>query len=75
MSRLDRLKMGKVETSIFNSLISYCVMCFKLQKKLVGWEEREIALAKKPVLDQADVIRLSLMERNLFHSWLFTLFK
>ncbi|MEH7277041.1 GNAT family N-acetyltransferase, partial [Neobacillus vireti] len=59
MSRLDRLKMGKVETNHFqqfNELLRYVFQVTKKDLQLVGWEEREIALAKKPVLDQADVI-------------------
>lgn len=59
MSRLDRLKMGKVETKHFqqfNELLRYVFQVTKKDLQMVGWEEREIALAKKPVLDQADVI-------------------
>ena len=59
MSRLDRLKMGKVETKHFqqfNQLLRYVFQVTKKDLQMVGWEEREIALAKKPVLDQADVL-------------------
>lgn len=59
MSRLDRLKMGKVETKHFqqfNELLRYVFQVTKKDLQMVGWEEREIALAKKPVLEQADVI-------------------
>lgn len=59
MSRLDRLIMGKVETKHFqqfNELLRYVFQVTKKDLQMVGWEEREIALAKKPVLDQADVI-------------------
>ncbi|WHY02885.1 GNAT family N-acetyltransferase [Neobacillus sp. DY30] len=59
MSRLDRLKMGKVETKHFqqfNELLRYVFQVTKKDLQVVGWEEREIALAKKPVLEQADVI-------------------
>lgn len=59
MSRLDRLKMGKVETKHFqqfNQLLRYVFQVTKKDLQMIGWEEREIALAKKPVLDQADVL-------------------
>ncbi|WP_419888100.1 GNAT family N-acetyltransferase [Neobacillus niacini] len=59
MSRLDRLKMGTVETrhfQQFNELLRYVFQVTKKDLQMVGWEEREIALAKKPVLEQADVI-------------------
>jgi predicted acetyltransferase len=59
MSRLDRLTMGKVETKHFqqfNELLRYVFQVTKKDLQMVGWEEREIALAKKPVLDQADVL-------------------
>lgn len=59
MSRLDRLNMGKVETKHFqqfNELLRYVFQVTKKDLQMVGWEEREIALAKKPVLDQADVL-------------------
>jgi predicted acetyltransferase len=59
MSRLDRLKMGKVETKHFqefNELLRYVFQVTKKDLQMVGWEEREIALAKKPVIDQADVL-------------------
>ncbi|MEH7254230.1 GNAT family N-acetyltransferase [Neobacillus niacini] len=59
MSRLDRLKMGNVETKHFqqfNQLLRYVFQVTKKDLQMVGWEEREIALAKKPVLDQADVL-------------------
>lgn len=51
--------MGKVETKHFqqfNELLRYVFQVTKKDLQMVGWEEREIALAKKPVLDQADVI-------------------
>ncbi|SDM42945.1 enhanced intracellular survival protein Eis [Bacillus sp. OK048] len=59
MSRIDRLKMGNVETKHFqqfNQLLRYVFQVTKKDLQMVGWEEREIALAKKPVLDQADVL-------------------
>ena len=59
MSRIDRLKMGNVETKHFqqfNQLLRYVFQVTKRDLQMVGWEEREIALAKKPVLDQADVL-------------------
>jgi predicted acetyltransferase len=59
MSRLERLKMGKVETKHFrqfNQLLRYVFQVTKKDLQLVGWEEREIALAKLPVLEQADVL-------------------
>jgi predicted acetyltransferase len=59
MSRLDRLKMGKVEIKHFqqfNELLRYVFQVTKKDLQMVGWEEREIALAKKPVLDLADVL-------------------
>ncbi len=51
--------MGKVETKHFqqfNELLRYVFQVTKKDLQMVGWEEREIALAKKPVLDQADVL-------------------
>lgn len=59
MSRLDRLRMGKVETSHFqqfNELLRYVFQVTKKDLQMVGWEEREIALAKLPVLEKADVL-------------------
>ncbi|MEH7245764.1 GNAT family N-acetyltransferase [Neobacillus niacini] len=59
MGRLDRLKMGNVETKHFqqfNQLLRYVFQVTKMDLQMVGWEEREIALAKKPVLDKADVL-------------------
>lgn len=59
MSRLDRLKMGKVETrhlEQFNELLRYVFQVTKKELQMVGWEEREIALAKLPVLEKADVL-------------------
>ena len=59
MSRLDRLKMGKVETrhfQQFNELLRYVFQVTKKELQTVGWEEREIALAKLPVLEMADVL-------------------
>src|SRR3954454_19001837 len=57
MSRLERLKMGKVETKHcrqFNQLLRYVFQVTKKDLQQVGWEEREIALAKLPVWEQAD---------------------
>ena len=59
MSRLDRLRMGKVETrhfQQFNELLRYVFQVTKKDLQMVGWEEREIALAKLPVLEKADVL-------------------
>ncbi|MDR6124012.1 putative acetyltransferase [Bacillus sp. SLBN-46] len=59
MSRLDRLRMGKVETrhfQQFNELLRYVFQVTKKELQKVGWEEREIALAKLPVLEKADVL-------------------
>ncbi|WP_071394652.1 GNAT family N-acetyltransferase [Bacillus tuaregi] len=59
MSRLDRLRMGKVETrhfQQFNELLRYVFQVTKKELQMVGWEEREIALAKLPVLEKADVL-------------------
>ncbi|MBV7508206.1 GNAT family N-acetyltransferase [Bacillus sp. sid0103] len=59
MSRLDRLKMEKVEPKHwrqFNELLRYVFQVTKKDLQKVGWEEREIALAKLPVLEQADVL-------------------
>ncbi|WP_342430736.1 GNAT family N-acetyltransferase [Neobacillus sp. FSL H8-0543] len=59
MSRLERLKMGKVETKHwrqFNELLRYVFQVTKKDLQKVGWEEREIALAKLPVLEKADVL-------------------
>ncbi len=70
MSRIDRLKMGNVETKHFqqfNQLLRYVFQVTKRDLQMVGWEEREIALAKKPVLDQADVLG-GLMEKNWYHN-------
>jgi predicted acetyltransferase len=59
MSRLERLKMGKVETKHlqqFNHLLRYVFQVTNKTLQRVGWEEREIALAKLPVLKHADVL-------------------
>ncbi|WP_394231901.1 enhanced intracellular survival protein Eis [Niallia oryzisoli] len=59
MSRLDRLRMGNVETKHFqqfNELLRYVFQVTKKELQMVGWEEREIALAKLPVLEKADVL-------------------
>lgn len=59
MSRLDRLRMEKVETrhfQQFNELLRYVFQVTKKELQMVGWEEREIALAKLPVLEKADVL-------------------
>ncbi|MEH7073324.1 GNAT family N-acetyltransferase [Neobacillus drentensis] len=59
MSRLDRLKMERVEPKHwrqFNELLRYVFQVTKKDLQTVGWEEREIALAKLPVLEQADVL-------------------
>lgn len=59
MSRLDRLRMGKVETrhfQQFNELLRYVFQVTKKDLQMIGWEEREIALAKLPVLEKADVL-------------------
>ena len=53
MSRLERLKMKKVETKHlqqFNQLLRYVFQVTNKDLLIVGWEEREIALAKLPVL-------------------------
>ena len=59
MSRLERLKMRNVETKHlqqFNQLLRYVFQVTNKDLLIVGWEEREIALAKLPVLEQADVL-------------------
>jgi predicted acetyltransferase len=59
MSRLDRLRMGKVETrhfQQFNELLRYVFQVTKKDSQMIRWEEREIALAKLPVLEKADVL-------------------
>ncbi|WP_428908247.1 GNAT family N-acetyltransferase [Niallia sp. Krafla_26] len=59
MSRLDRLKMGKVEPHHlhqFNQLLRYVFQVTNKELLMVGWKEREIAMAKLPVLEQADVL-------------------
>ncbi|MDQ1146585.1 putative acetyltransferase [Bacillus sp. SORGH_AS 510] len=59
MSRLDRLRMGNVETrhfQQFNELLRYVFQVTKKDLQMIGWEEREIALAKRPVLEKADVL-------------------
>lgn len=59
MSRRERLKMRNVETKHcrqFNQLLRYVFQVTKHDLQMVGWEEREIALAKLPVLEQADVL-------------------
>ncbi|WP_338469417.1 GNAT family N-acetyltransferase [Niallia sp. XMNu-256] len=59
MSRLERLKMRKVGTKHlqqFNQLLRYVFQVTNKDLLMVGWEEREIALAKLPVLEQADVL-------------------
>ena len=61
MSRLDRLKMGKVDTKHlqqFNELLRYVFQVTKKDLQTVGWEEREIALAKLPVLEQGGCVGL-----------------
>ncbi|MCC0654949.1 GNAT family N-acetyltransferase [Clostridioides sp. ES-S-0123-01] len=58
MSRLERLEMKKVETKHlqqFNQLLRYVFQVTNHDLQQVGWEEREITLAKLPVLRQADV--------------------
>lgn len=59
MGRLERLKMGRVETrhfQQFNELLRYVFQVTKKELQMVGWEEREIALAKLPVLEKAHVL-------------------
>jgi predicted acetyltransferase len=59
MSRLERLKMGKVEPQHlkqYNELLRYVFQVTNKELQQVGWEAREIALAKLPVLQQADVL-------------------
>lgn len=59
MSRLDRLEMRKVEPKHlkqFNELLRYVFQVTNKDLQQVGWEAREIALAKLPVLQQADVL-------------------
>ena len=59
MSRLDRLKVGKVEPhhlQQFNQLLRYVFQVTNKELLMVGYKEREIALAKLPVLEQADVL-------------------
>lgn len=59
MNREKRLKMKKVETihlNQFNDLLRYVFQVTNHDLQEVGWEDREIALAKLPVLEQADVI-------------------
>ena len=59
MSRLDRLKMGKVlprHLQQYNELLRYVFQVTKKDLQTVGWEAREIALAKLPVLEKADVL-------------------
>ncbi|WP_028560480.1 GNAT family N-acetyltransferase [Paenibacillus pinihumi] len=59
MSREKRLKMKKLEPKHlieFNQLLRYVFQVTNHDLQEVGWEAREIALAKLPVLEQADVI-------------------
>ena len=59
MSRLERLKMGKVlpqHLKQYNELLRYVFQVTNKELQQVGWEAREIALAKLPVLQQADVL-------------------
>lgn len=59
MEREKRLKMKKLETGHlqqFNQLLRYVFQVTKQDLQQVGWEEREITLAKLPVLEQADVL-------------------
>lgn len=59
MSRLERLEMKNVETrhlKEFNQLLRYVFQVTNHDLQQVGWEEREITLAKLPVLRQADVL-------------------
>ncbi|MBN6187915.1 GNAT family N-acetyltransferase [Aneurinibacillus sp. BA2021] len=55
----ERLKIKKVETKHgeqFNSLLRYVFQVTNHDLQVFGWENREIAQAKLPVLKQADVI-------------------
>lgn len=59
MSREKRLKMKKLETGHlqqFNQLLRYVFQVTNQDLQKVGWEEREITLAKLPILEQADVL-------------------
>ncbi|WP_338469617.1 GNAT family N-acetyltransferase [Niallia sp. XMNu-256] len=59
MSRLERLEMKRVEPKHlkqFNELLRYVFQVTNKDLQRVGWEEREIALAKLPVLQEADVL-------------------
>ncbi len=59
MSREKRLKMKKLETHHlhqFNQLLRYVFQVTKQDLQRVGWQEKEITLAKLPVLEQADVL-------------------
>ncbi|WP_445492277.1 GNAT family N-acetyltransferase [Niallia sp. 03133] len=59
MSRKKRLKMKEVELEHleqYNQLLRYVFQVTNHELQKIGWEEREIILAKSPVLEQADVI-------------------
>ncbi|MDU4959135.1 MAG: GNAT family N-acetyltransferase [Sporomusaceae bacterium] len=59
MRREKRLKMKNLEIGHlqqFNQLLRYVFQVTNQDLQKVGWEEREITLAKLPVLEQADVI-------------------
>jgi predicted acetyltransferase len=59
MSREKRLKMKKIETAHlhqFNQLLRYVFQVTNQDLQKVGWKEREITLAKLPILEQADVL-------------------
>ena len=61
MSRLERLKMGKVlpqHLKQYNELLRYVFQVTNKELQQVGWEAREIALAKLPVLQQGGCIGL-----------------
>ncbi|MFT8322312.1 MAG: GNAT family N-acetyltransferase [Bacillus sp. (in: firmicutes)] len=59
MSRKKRLKMKDVQLEHleqYNQLLRYVFQVTNHELQKIGWEEREIILAKSPVLEQADVI-------------------
>ncbi|AEG61071.1 GNAT family N-acetyltransferase [Desulforamulus ruminis] len=59
MSRKKRLKMKKVgieHLEQYNQLLRYVFQVTDNDLHKIGWEERDIILAKSPVLEQADVL-------------------
>ncbi|MGP7816137.1 GNAT family N-acetyltransferase [Niallia sp. 01092] len=59
MGRKERLKMKDVQLEHleqYNQLLRYVFQVTNHDLQKIGWEEREIILAKSPVLEQADVI-------------------